>query len=153
MKALCVFAGCLLLSFLAGCHVSRRTTDVSRSRIDREVDYRVDAVIDSVWRAEWRGRGEWEWIHIDCSLDTLRKPGEAPRVSLTRVSRAIDLSTRNELLVADSLAGRMESEAVQKGERSTGYSRNVSSAGVPRILAIVFLGVVILYVYDLIKRR
>lgn len=153
MKALCVFAGCLLLSFLAGCHVSRRTTDASRSRIDRAIDYRVDAVIDSVWRAEWRGRGKWEWIQVDCSLDTLREPGGAPRISLTRVSRAIDLSTRNELLVADSLAGHMESEAVQKSERSTGYSRDVSSAGVSRILAIVFLGVVILYVYDLIKRR
>ncbi len=153
MKISCVFVAGLSLLLFVGCNSSRRVSEMDRSRVDWSIDHRIDAAFDSLWRAEWNGRGDWEWVRFDCRLDTVQTSGEVPVVSFTRVRRSTDLSAKIETRVADSLGGRAVGKIEQECEQSARTSRDVSSAKASGVLMIVFFVVVILYVYYLIRRR
>lgn len=143
----------ILLAEAAGCKSVRQSTVSQQAQWVGEVERELTAVVDSVSRYELEGNTRWEWVQLDCSLDTVRPDATAPRLRITRLTRTASVAARRESAAGDSLVVRSTGLVQGRDERSVHDTIQTRTPGLPLLGLAGAIVVVLSIIYIIIKRR
>lgn len=143
----------ILLAEAAGCKSVRQSTVSQQAQWVGEVERELTAVADSVSRYELEGNTRWEWVQLDCSLDTVRPDATAPRLRITRLTRTASVAARRESAAGDSLVVRSTGLVQGRDERSVHDTSQTRTPGPPLLGLAGAIVVVLSIIYIIIKRR